>query len=317
MEEAVEETHAGAIRSDGEGTIRGNGDLILVIGPEQVRLMVCSQVLRCASKVFDVMFGPHWSEGCDLSSTSPKEIPLEEDNASAMRTICCVLHHRNDMVSDEPTPDEILKIAIEVDKYDLAVALKFQLAQWLQPPKTNPNQPQLEMTDLGRLMAAAFILRKKDEFASYTLDLVMNYTGSYLDLLDEDTMNESIPFKIVYLLEERRNQMRADLWKLLLDGVKLGCTQPSRCAWRGSPVDSCRELLDMFGPSKQFKNSISSMAEKIGGIHKVESYQCGYKHHAEFKGYREDVEMAKTWATICTDCVQSGNYPTKCTFKHK
>ncbi|KAK3380727.1 hypothetical protein B0T24DRAFT_664659 [Lasiosphaeria ovina] len=309
MGEAVEETHVDSVRSD--------GDLILVVGPEQVRLMVCSQVLRCASKVFDVMFGPRWSEGRDLSSTSPKEVPLEEDDAEAMRTVCCVLHHRNDMVSEDPSPDEILKIAIEVDKYDLAIALKFQLAQWLQPPKTNPNQPQPEMIDLGRLMAAAFILSKKDEFASLTLDLVMNYTASYLDFLEDDTMNESIPFKIIYLLEERRNRMRADLWKLLLDGVKLVCTQPSRCTWRGSPADSCRALLDTFGPSKQLNNSISSMVEKMGDIQKAQSYQCSYKHHAEFKGYRDDVEMAKAWATICTDCVRSGNYPTKCTFKHK
>lgn len=80
--------------------IAPDGDVILFVGPEKTPLKVYSQCLRAASKVFRVMFGPDWSEGKGLTSRSPREIPLEEDDASALRTILCVLHHRNAEVPD-------------------------------------------------------------------------------------------------------------------------------------------------------------------------------------------------------------------------
>jgi hypothetical protein len=43
--------------------ISPDGDVVLVVGPRNVRLRIQSQCLRCASKVFGAMFGPTWSEG--------------------------------------------------------------------------------------------------------------------------------------------------------------------------------------------------------------------------------------------------------------
>jgi hypothetical protein len=118
--------------------ISPNGDVILVVGPRNVRLRIHSLCLRCASKVFGVMFGPRWGEG--ISEGYPKEVPLVEDDADALRTICCVFHHRNDAVPQAFTPREVLQIAIEANKYDLGVALKYASAQWLQPERSTDSR---------------------------------------------------------------------------------------------------------------------------------------------------------------------------------
>ena len=41
------------------GDIIPNGDIIFVVGPEEMRLRVQSHCLRAASPVFDAMFGPN------------------------------------------------------------------------------------------------------------------------------------------------------------------------------------------------------------------------------------------------------------------
>lgn len=99
--------------------------LFLVVGPRNIRLKIQSQCLRCASKVFDAMFKIQWTESQGLSKESPGKILLVEDNADALRILCFVIHHRNDDVPQSLSPNEVLQIAIEADKYDLTAALKY------------------------------------------------------------------------------------------------------------------------------------------------------------------------------------------------
>lgn len=120
-------------RKEELANIAPSGDVILVVGAESLRLRVYSQCLRSASKIFDAMLGPNWSEGQRRSEATPTEVALPGDDAHAMRTICCFIHHRNDLEPDLLTAEEILQIAIEVDKYDLRVALKYASSEWLKP----------------------------------------------------------------------------------------------------------------------------------------------------------------------------------------
>lgn len=169
--------------------ISPDGDVVLVVGSRNVRLRIQSQCLRCASKVFGAMFGPHWSEGQGLSKESPREVPLVEDDADALRTICCVLHHRNADVPQSPTPKEVLQIAIEADKYGLNVALKYARVQWLKP-RGSPDR-----VDMGYLLAAAFLFGDMDMFVAHTLALILHYKGSYLEFLDDEITSQILPWK--------------------------------------------------------------------------------------------------------------------------
>ena len=165
-----------------------DGDVVLIVGPQQVGLRVHSLRLRCASKVFDSMFGPTWSEGQGLCQESPREVPLPEDDADALHTICLVLHYRHDVRSDL-TPHEVLRIAIMADKYDLGVALKYARTQWLKSENT------VEMLDTAYLMLAAFLLSDMDAFVATNLRLILDYEGSYKKLLDDETISEFLDWE--------------------------------------------------------------------------------------------------------------------------
>jgi hypothetical protein len=177
--------------------ISPDGDVVLVVGPRNVRLRIQSQFLRCASKVFGAMFGPTWSEGQGLSKESPREVRLVEDDADALRIICCVIHHRNDDVPQYLTPRKVLQIAIEADKYDLNVALKYARAQWLKP-RGSP-----ERVDIGYLLAAAFLFGDMDMFVANTLALILHYNGSYLECLDDEITSQIIPWKTFCMQQPR------------------------------------------------------------------------------------------------------------------
>lgn len=168
-----------------------DGDVILVVGSDNVRLRVHSQCLSCASKVFSAMFGPHWREGQGLSKESPKDIQLEDDNAAALRTICCVIHHCNDAIPQVLTPMEVLQIAITADKYDLGVALRYATAEWLQP------KGNVDKTEMGYLMAAAYFLGNMEVFVKSSLKLILDYDGSYAEFLGDKLMNQVLPCKAV------------------------------------------------------------------------------------------------------------------------
>jgi hypothetical protein len=75
-----------------------DGDVILIIGVEKLRLRVDSQSLRSASKVFSAMFGPDWREGKRTSAENLTDIELPEDDTNAMLRVCYILHDREDLV---------------------------------------------------------------------------------------------------------------------------------------------------------------------------------------------------------------------------
>ncbi len=169
--------------------ISPDGDVVLIVGPQGARLRIQSQCLRCASKVFSAMLGPTWSEGQGPPKEYPREVRLEEDDADALRIICCVIHHRNNDVPQSLTPKEVLQIAIVADKYDLSVVMKFVRVQWLKP------REKLERMDIGYLLAAAFLFRDVDMFVAHSLALILNYTESYWEFFDDEMISQTVPWK--------------------------------------------------------------------------------------------------------------------------
>jgi hypothetical protein len=176
--------------SDRVGDISPDGDVILIVGAENARLRVYSQCLRSASKVFGVMFGPDWREGQRFSRESPTEVSLPKDDADAMRTICCLVHHRNDLVTEHLRADEVLQIAIAVDKYDLKIALKYASIEWLKP------RIDAERVEMGHLLVAAFLFDNAEMFLAHTITLILHYNGSYLDFLDDEFTSQIMPSRM-------------------------------------------------------------------------------------------------------------------------
>jgi hypothetical protein len=170
--------------------ITSDGDLVLIVGEEKVRLRVYSQCLRSASKVFGAMFGPNWSEGQKLSTQSPGEVSLPEDDADAMQIICCILHHRHDLVPDNLTAKLVLRIAVEADKYDLRTALKYISPRWLKDESCGG------ILDRSRLVAAAFLFNNREAYATHIKALVLSHSESYLVPLKDEIISQVLPLEL-------------------------------------------------------------------------------------------------------------------------
>jgi hypothetical protein len=168
--------------------IAPDGDVILIVGPDKVRLRVHSHALKMASKVFSAMLGPHFREGQGLNGFLPREIVIPDDDAEVITTISNVIHHRNDLVPDVLSPKEVVKLAIITDKYDCAITLKHAMAKWLE--LRDVKHPQ----ELLCLMAAAYLFNNAKAFEETTRELIFNHRHCYITLAEGD-YGDILPWK--------------------------------------------------------------------------------------------------------------------------
>ena len=148
-----------------------------------------SVCMRTASKVFDAMLGPHFSEGQPSNGGLPRKVSMPDDNAVAMTTICNVIHHRNDLAPDVPGLGGLDEIALAANKYDCVLALKYAMFQWLD------HKELVTFSSLGRLLIAAYVFNNSDAFRRVTRRLITDFSRSYLLLIDT-RFSEIIPSSI-------------------------------------------------------------------------------------------------------------------------
>ena len=76
-----------------------DGDVILVVGPEKVKLCDHSVFLKATSRPFSAMLGPNRKEGRDmLGQDVLVELPLPEGNAAVLKLVRSIIQHRNESV---------------------------------------------------------------------------------------------------------------------------------------------------------------------------------------------------------------------------
>ena len=159
--------------------IASHGNIILVVGPKEARIRVSSRSMIGASKPFSAMFGPDWKEGTELlSQDEPLDVHLPEDDPEALKLICAVIHHRNEVVPRDLSPVDVFAVAVAADKYDCVSVLKFASETWLRLREMNAQ-------DMAFLTTAAYILRNAEAFKELTKALVLSYDGPYLELCSE------------------------------------------------------------------------------------------------------------------------------------
>jgi len=167
-----------------------DGDLVLLVGPEAVKIRVHSLFLTKASKPFKAMLGPDWKEGHDIvSSKGPAEISLPDDDAPSLKAICAILHHQSDTVSQSLSAVKVLRIAVVADKYDWTKAMTLISSGWL---KVRENKPR----DLMLLAAAAYLFRNAEAFKATTKAMVLNHGSSFLELSSEE-VESAMPWKVI------------------------------------------------------------------------------------------------------------------------
>lgn len=157
-----------------------DGDCILVVGPDTVKLRVHSLFLRTASRPFSAMFTPEWKEGnALLSQAGPIEILLPEDDATHMRLLCAIIHNKNEEVPANLPARNVLGVAIAADKYDCVQAVKFASDNWLRGRHD-------ETSDLVAFAAAAYLLWNENAFKEITKRMILTHDGPYYNLCSSE-----------------------------------------------------------------------------------------------------------------------------------
>lgn len=126
----VEESKA---TSPGKIIADPRGDIIFLVGPDDNRtsIQVSSKALSLASPVFRAMFGSGFLEGTPTGSGVPRTVALPDDNPAAMSVLCYILHFQFDQ--DSMGSFKVFEsLAVLVDKYQCAQALKPWTTSWIQ-----------------------------------------------------------------------------------------------------------------------------------------------------------------------------------------
>ncbi|KIX07347.1 uncharacterized protein Z518_02000 [Rhinocladiella mackenziei CBS 650.93] len=179
------------------------GDVVLVVGAKQLRIRADSLFLKRHSPVFTALFGPNFCEGQDLNTSSPKEIPLPDDDPDAMTAICATMYHAFDQIPRSPATGFVLSIVRHADKYDCydVLTLPSQAYGWLKSDNLTLGK------DLVNTLAISYLVRDQEAFTNASKALVSKYDGSFADLAD-NVICDVLPWKTFCRLEELRTRIQ-------------------------------------------------------------------------------------------------------------
>ena len=159
------------------------GDVILelTLHGGMKRLLVSSKILSMVSPVFAAMFSSQFKEG--LHNTTPGIVPtvsLPEDDAITFEIICNVVHFRHKYVSVDLPCEQLINIAVTVDKYELREAVYTYSVLWLVSAiKRCTDQP---LVIWSQLLFVCYVLDTPAEFAKISWEIVLYHVGPYISL---------------------------------------------------------------------------------------------------------------------------------------
>ncbi|KAL7789136.1 hypothetical protein V8C37DRAFT_418111 [Trichoderma ceciliae] len=310
------------LRSDGDATSASgsgsvspyvqdfcdSGDLVLVVGTFRARFRVNSQCLGCASPIFRYIIESRWGGNrgpFGHAYPTTRQLQLGDEHVNAFYTICCVIHHRNATVPQTLAPRGLLQIAIAARKWDFFAALKFAMRDWLR------HAEETDPTGKACLMVTAWLFNEPELFLACSQPLVLHYPGHYPDLLEYAPLRQVLPDKAIYLLSERRNQVRAEIVQILINETNINCS----CRWAQDRVNCHKDLVSRYGPPRMNETAVAEVVAELRRVAReglerrpVDAIcEMGYFHDplARFQMVNRAVDMAVMGAGISLDCFQS------------
>jgi hypothetical protein len=146
-----------------------DGDLRLVIGPDQREFLVCSRSLSRASRVFKCMLYGGFRESHPVSDTEPWVVQLPEDDSAAAKLLLDVIHVRFDRIPTTLPLAELYNVLVFTEKYDMTKVLR----PWLQAWVTSLSALH-EATDISYAIGLASELGVKDTLGRLARRLIVD-----------------------------------------------------------------------------------------------------------------------------------------------
>lgn len=160
-----------------------NADVTFLVGPQgtiQHRIKACSALLVIASKYFSTLLGPRFREG--QAAANGEDIELNDDDPEAFTTLCNILHLQHDALVYPMSSEDLLALAIVADKYGCTKSLSLTL-NTIFPMKVDSSRT---VHEVGRFVAASYLLDHPQLFRNFTRSLVIDFTPPFLDLMTAD-----------------------------------------------------------------------------------------------------------------------------------
>ena len=169
----------GEVHFDTVTIIDPNGDLNMIFGDDQEplkkKMVVSRHVLCLSSKVFEAMLGynSHFREATNpaRSQDGVREATFQDDDFQAMTTIMNVLHLQHQKVPQRTTFDQLHKIAMICDKYDLTRSMGLWPGVWAEQFVS-----QVEKKGFHGWLLIATVFRQEEVFTRMTRHIILNST---------------------------------------------------------------------------------------------------------------------------------------------
>lgn len=151
------------------------GDLILVVGGNEVRVRVHSAVIRDAA--------PIMLNGIQASERKPAELRLPDEEPEAIELLCKIWHCTTGLAST-PTPRVMFLMAQSASKFSAISRASLMARIWIKDLSASEKTQ-----DLWYLLVTASLMRMGDYFATISRHLVMNHSGSFRNLIGHGEMD--------------------------------------------------------------------------------------------------------------------------------
>lgn len=146
-------------------------------------MKVSAKCLQLASPVFKAMFkDTNFEEGRVLKNTGRLELNLPDDDPEPLLVLMTIIHLQPQKVDKVMSTQELVDIAILVDKYELLGVTKGHADRWIKALKKPglPARTSLKDTCLGWL-TFCWVFRHEAKFKGVTQMLILHDDGTYLD----------------------------------------------------------------------------------------------------------------------------------------
>ncbi|KAH7240926.1 uncharacterized protein BKA55DRAFT_596310 [Fusarium redolens] len=244
------------------------GDLILAVGPHRTLFRVASAFLCEISPVFAVMFGPNFEEGNRLRSRQPEDpemvLELPDDDPLAFDNTILVLYG-SDPSTQDCDPEDIQRISILVDKYDMVSRFIFASVYWFAKYAW-ADDPE----ETWQLTTAAYWMQNPDAFFTFSKKLVKQMQPSHLSHV-ASMPDKMLGLRLCLAIEEQRvhtlaNEVKAKGLCLYCFGrTKVGFTSPRPRSSTKGPLDLDDDPL--LSPQQPAPQRVATHRNRISSPH--------------------------------------------------
>ncbi|KAF5872369.1 uncharacterized protein Bfra_005728 [Botrytis fragariae] len=211
------------------------------------KVLVSSKHMSFASPVFKAMLTGDFKEAVELREKGRIEIPLPDDDASAMITLVNIIHGRFKSVTKNPGLALFTEIAILVDKYQCHEPTELAVKVWIANHRLLPWSQSWSWYGTACWICVAWVFGIDDEFKEATEKIIRESGVGLGAILKENDLDFPIPERVINKIDKSRENAVSQLINVLKDTISRYQSQTLICPSHSSPVldiTSQRETCD-------------------------------------------------------------------------